>query len=97
MPVEYYEVSKIKLVTAAGFPAILEELCGHQVIGSSKLIWPEQFFIRVDLDTDDDNNGLQYFSELRAEKSFLNMGFSDTGFYLVVALFRTLGIRCVTP
>ncbi len=92
MSVEYYEIYKDKLLAAANnMHEILEELSGHQCI-EIEVIWPDKFYVRVDLESVDDQNGLQYFGDFKST-AFLTMGFSDIGFYTTAALIRSVGSR----
>lgn len=61
---------------------------------NTKVQWPKKRF-RVVIDESDkmnDTSSLKYYKR-KSETPFLQMGFSDTGYYLVCAFFRAIGER----
>lgn len=105
MTEETYRIraSRIKELAGPGGEYLMEELTHHRGQSSAermangplkKVRWPETFYVQIDLETDDDTNGLQYFaSPDNIDPPFLKMGDSDTLYWAIVALFRAIGER----
>lgn len=88
-----YLVETSKLTKAAGGCSILQELTGHLVTVSKTFKWPEKFWVEIDLETYDDTDGLKYFADENRKEPFMVMGYSDTGYYTVVALMTIAGTK----
>jgi hypothetical protein len=59
--IEIYQVTKTAMIKAVGNDLILEELALHERMDSPKIKWPETFYVKIELDTEDDTNGIEYF------------------------------------
>ena len=86
MPREWFLVNRSMLEQMSA-KQIFTELTNHLELSSKKPKFPDVFWISIDLETDDDTNGLQYHSE-KDKEPFLSMGYSDIGFFTTVALMR---------
>lgn len=89
---EIYKVKIEKLINATN-KTIISELGIHREAGSTPIKFPSTFYVKINLDTDDDTNGLQYFKSLEDEKPFLIMGYSDNGFLPIVGLLKLAGMK----
>jgi hypothetical protein len=71
---------------------ILTELSSHlEISQANKFKWPEKhFYVSIDLETDDDTNGIKYFAREDSTEPFLTMGYSDTGFFVTVAMLKAV-------
>jgi hypothetical protein len=93
MTVKVYSVSKADVLKVGQNPCILYELTLHTELNSPVIDWPDVFYVKIDVDTHDETNGIQYFKTetMDTEKPFLIMGFSDTSFTLTAAFLSLVG------
>jgi hypothetical protein len=85
-----YLVESSRLQTLAGTSEIFTELVGHLTDEDEEVKWPERFYALFDPGADD-TEGLRFYTAPESEKPFWRMGYSDTGFYIVLALIRAAG------
>ncbi len=86
-----YKIQTLKLTDLVGSDVVLKEAELHQQLGTKNIEWPSEFFITIDLETDNDENGLKYFKNKDDKVPFLCMGYSDTGFYTTVCMLKLIG------
>lgn len=75
---------------------ILEELQGHTLLSTKKIIFPEEFFVKIDIESEEDTEGIQYFKKITDETPFLQMGSSDNGFLITAAFLKLAGKKMCT-
>ena len=93
MTTKIYLVSKADILKLEGGDAILQELTVHREYTSSEIEWPNTFYVTINLESEDDTNGIQYFKSVNVdtETPFLIMGYSDIPFMLTAAFLKLIG------